>query len=257
MAEDDHPHTELNALRSATPVIHTLYSSHVELVLSYFTMTESLAAELRALAARGWGHMSLTGLEWPSDTALTTRLPPLQTLGLGSRLTDARLGLMQACVSSAKALKVSGVASLSTAIEAGVRLPWESIRLDSCPVGELVGAAPLVGEAAWDVGTLDIVLTKEQVCVHTHTYHPCVHARMHATLYLCLFNSSYVCPFRTSTRPAYNDIHTSCNHHVCVCVRVCVRVCVCVCVRRSTPVRPLRSLSSCVVCDSPRWTHCV
>ncbi len=229
---DQAPDTQPQLLREALQQLQSvqLSSPQLELQLMGLTVTPAMTAELHTLAASGWGKVSLHTPEWPQNgPAPTVPLPPLHTLQLKDKLTDTLLVQLQQRLTSVQVLQVAGVA-LASALPAGARLPWRVIRVTGqCNLTTWPEQAELVGDGVeWELNTLGVSLTPDQVRKHTLLY---VNSRerLYVAQHTCCFRSFYqlgYCLFRPCSCACSSQCCTrSVSTH---CLLVCKRVCLCV-----------------------------
>lgn len=143
-------------------------------MLSQFTMSDALAAELTALAAAGWSQLSLQELAWSEVAPVTTPLPPLRVCAFGSfqYMDDSLLAQLQQCSTSIGMLVVEGT-KLQDQRPGDSVVPWATIKLlNTVRTGGLVMELPLpdwlrqvhlLGKTRWDLGFLTVMLRADQV----------------------------------------------------------------------------------------------
>ncbi len=192
--EDTEAEDQAAALRNALPVIAPLQLSDADttLELHKFTLTNPLAAELAAVTAAGWRQLSFTELTWPTDTDITTPLPPtITTLALAEPLTDARLAqlLQVGAACTIQQLRVPEL-KLTAAVAEGTRLPFEGVHLKQSVVTHVTTFLPQVellgGSVDWDLYYLSLSSTLDQVghAAHTHI-HTHTHTHTHTHSHVC------------------------------------------------------------------------
>ncbi len=155
-----------------SPPTHPQYvpPSDMEVELNdNFIMCPALVHGINALYAAGWHKLSLEIHEWPTVDTTTTRLPPLQKLTIWpyehDPFTDARLAELTECVSSVDTLRVLSSVELETPVPAGTVLPFRRLFDHDCvELAAWCEQAELLGPGVeWEVDTLDVSLTPEQV----------------------------------------------------------------------------------------------
>lgn len=191
-----HPHAQPAALRAALPLLTpTLQAPGVGLTLKDFKMTEGLAVEITvaatpatpvATAAAGWAWLSITDAEWwAHESAVTTRLPPLQDLTLLNDYTSVdTLAQIARCAPVVNGGVYVPGHGLPTALPEGVdRLPWAFVG-DIGSLGDTETSVDWMQETEksvvtrWQVEGICINLTTDEVNadkrLRTHT-HTCRH----------------------------------------------------------------------------------
>ncbi len=166
------PDAQPSALRAALPLIAPLHTPTVQLVLTNFTLTQALAAEITAVTAAGWEKPSLQRLIWPTDLSLPVPLPPLHTLIPNRPLDDAFFPQLVQSVSSLEQLGVWGVRLSVAHTNASARVPWRCVGLQRvpgvCGIRNWLQQAERVGPGVtWTVDSLHISLTLEEVRSYT------------------------------------------------------------------------------------------
>lgn len=220
-------------LRDTLTSLAPLQGPDVELILHGFVMGEPLAADIAAAASpvAGWGRLSLTDSKWPADAAVTTPLPPLQTVCLPRQITDGTQAQLVRCAPVVRErLCVRAGPGLPTAPPAGLQLPWtlvcQMILLHSNGFADWLQRAREVSyDVIWEIEVFRIQLTTEQVRQLPNAIASCCkdqHTRIEvARVTLKHMQLSF-------TRVVFTQAV------VCVCVCVCARAGRC---RRAPPYR--------------------
>ncbi len=124
-APNTEPHEQLTALRSALHSLTHIQSTHTELILENFTISNELSADLNAIHTTNvWGALSLKGVRWPAGVVLTPRLPPLFKFQNQLTLTDTFLGFVRDSLTSATQVAFK-FASLETTWPEDTAWPWQ------------------------------------------------------------------------------------------------------------------------------------
>ncbi len=143
-------------------------------------MTPALAAELATLSDRGWGKVSLiepvVPTQWPAGSPA---LPLLHTLELHESLDDALTAQLVQCLGSVGCLRVPSIA-VQSGLPQGAAAPWRGIKVNpfACmPLGSWLCQAKVLGkETSWELESLDLSLTPEQVGMSPETWCNAVNA---------------------------------------------------------------------------------